>query len=182
MIISISGCTDRKVDIQSDQDRAHIANVSIDNSSGSNYSTPTSKNICESCHMSGKSSVPQAMTAKPHVEGGTYCLTCHKSLHDKHPIDERVTCAKCHEGESPTKPTFTNGSIVCNKCHNYPDPLQPSYGNLITVHENRGVTCITCHTQKCTKCHEKMNTNERWEKRSNHFKIMLDMLKYNNDI
>ncbi len=134
-----------------------------------------SNNVCEGCHLSGKSSVPQALNVKPHTNGGFYCLTCHNFSHDKHPINKNVTCEKCHEGKNPTKPVFINGSIVCNNCHNYPNPLEPSYGNIITIHRPRDVSCITCHADRCTKCHAEMGTSERWEKRLNHFRVILSI-------
>lgn len=180
--ISISGCVNKQIDTQNDQISTKITSVSTNsnntNSDNTNSSIHISKNVCEGCHMSGKASVPQAMSVKPHIDGGAYCMTCHNFSHDKHPIDNNVTCGKCHEGENPTKPTFINGSIVCNNCHNYPNPLQRSDGNLIVIHENRNVTCIICHAEKCTECHKEMGISERWGKRLNHFKVILDTLRY----
>ncbi|MCZ7356114.1 MAG: hypothetical protein O8C66_07165 [Candidatus Methanoperedens sp.] len=139
---------------------------------GGNFTVLVSKGVCEGCHMSGKPSIPQALTVTPHVNGGAYCLICHKISHEVHPINKNVTCEKCH-GTSPTKPVYINGNISCNNCHDYPDPLLPSKGNLITIHIPRGVTCSSCHTDECTKCHAEVGTSERWEKRMNHFRTIL---------
>lgn len=136
-----------------------------------NYTVIVSTDVCEGCHMSGKSSIPQAESASPHVNGGAYCLSCHQISHEKHPINNDVTCEKCH-GTSPGKPVYSNGSISCNNCHDYPDPLLPSKGNLITVHRPRGVFCNNCHTDKCSKCHTEIGTGERWIKRMEHFKVV----------
>lgn len=138
----------------------------------SNFTVLVSKNICEGCHISGKNFIPQALSIKPHINGGAYCLSCHEISHEKHPIDNNVTCERCHGGTSPAMPAFINGSIVCNNCHGYPDPLTPSNGDLITIHRSRGVTCNTCHTDECTKCHLEMGTGERWEKRFGHFRAL----------
>ena len=185
--IGISGCIDRQIatrqtGIQNDQITTIVTNVQTNHSYDGKYVTSVTKNVCENCHMSGKSSVPQAMNVKPHVEGGSYCMICHNFSHEKHPINNNVTCNKCHEGENPTKPIFVNGNIVCNNCHDFPDPLKPSHGNIITIHENRNVTCITCHTEKCTKCHKEIGTGERWEKRLNHFKVILGASQYDGNI
>lgn len=137
----------------------------------SNYTVIVPKDVCEGCHMSGKPFIPQALTVEPHQNGGMFCLSCHVISHEKHPMNENVTCEKCH-GTSPTKPAYVNGYISCNDCHNYPDPLQPSKGNLITIHRPRGISCNTCHTDSCTKCHSEMGTSERWIKRLNHFNLM----------
>jgi hypothetical protein len=142
-----------------------------DQQPASNYTILVPKDVCEGCHMSGKPFIPQAESAKPHVNGGAYCLTCHQISHEKHPLNKDVTCEKCH-GTSPTKPVYFNGSISCNNCHDYPDPLLPSKGNLITIHRPRGVTCNTCHTDTCTKCHTELGTSERWVKRMDHFKVV----------
>jgi len=139
--------------------------------STSNYTLMVPKDVCEGCHMSGKSSVPQALTVEPHKNGGQYCLSCHVISHEKHPMNNNVTCEKCH-GTSPSKPVYTNGYISCNDCHNYPDPLQPSQGNLITIHRQRGISCNTCHTDNCTKCHSEVGTSERWIKRMDHFRVV----------
>ena len=136
-----------------------------------NYTILVPKDVCEGCHISGKSFIPQAESAKPHVNGGAYCLTCHRISHEKHPMNNNVTCEKCH-GTTPGKPVYSNGSISCNNCHDYPDPLLPSKGNLITVHRPRGITCNTCHTDTCTKCHTELGTSERWVKRIEHFKVV----------
>ena len=135
------------------------------------------ENTCEGCHMSGKSSIPQATKIGVHINAGIYCLVCHNFSHDRHPIDKNVTCEKCHEGKNATRPIFTNGSIICNNCHNYPDPLIPSYGNIITIHRPRNVSCIICHADKCTKCHTDIGTNEKWEKRLIHFRTILGTLR-----
>ncbi len=139
-----------------------------------NYTIFVSRDICEGCHMSGKSSIPQALSVEPHVSGGAYCLACHKFSHETHPINQNVTCEKCH-GATPAKPVFVNGSISCNNCHGYPDALSPSKGNLITIHMPRGVTCSACHTDECTKCHTEIGSNERWEKRLEHFRALLNI-------
>jgi hypothetical protein len=136
-----------------------------------NYTVLVNKDVCEGCHMSGKPSIPQAESAIPHVNGGAYCLSCHQISHEKHPINNDVTCEKCH-GTTPGKPVYSNGSISCNNCHDYPDPLLPSKGNLITVHRPRGVSCNNCHTEKCSKCHTQIGTGERWVKRMEHFKLV----------
>ena len=129
-----------------------------------------SMNVCEGCHMSGKSSVPQALTVFPHQNGGAYCLSCHVISHEKHPMSNGVNCDSCHTG--PEKPAYSNGSIPCNNCHNYPDALSPSGGNLITIHRSRGISCNKCHTDDCIKCHTELGSNARWVKRLDHFKIM----------
>lgn len=139
--------------------------------STSNYTLMVPKDVCEGCHMSGKPFIPQALTAGPHQNGGLYCLSCHVISHEKHPMNKNVTCEKCH-GSRPAKPVYDNGYISCNDCHNYPDPLQPSQGNLITIHRQRGISCNTCHTDNCTKCHSEVGTSERWIKRMNHFKVV----------
>ncbi len=143
----------------------------INDKTVSNYTIMVSKDVCEGCHMSGKPFIPQALTVLPHENGGAYCLSCHVISHDKHPIDENVTCEKCH-GTSAKKPQYSNGYIECNDCHNYPDPLMPSKGNLIAIHRPRGISCNTCHTDTCTKCHQEMGTGERWIKRLDHFDLM----------
>lgn len=129
-----------------------------------------SMNVCEGCHMSGKSSVPQALTVPPHQNGGAYCLSCHVINHEKHPMSNGVNCESCHTG--PEKPAYLNGSIPCNNCHNYPDALSPSGGNIITIHRPRGISCNKCHTDDCRKCHAELGSSERWEKRFGHFKIV----------
>ncbi len=140
----------------------------------SNITVPgmTGLNICEGCHLSGKSSIPQAYTLKQHVEGGAYCLTCHTIDHDVHPINNNVTCEKCH-GVPPQTPVYRNGSITCNNCHDFPDPLKPSNGNLIVIHRPRNVDCDRCHTDSCLKCHSEIKSNEKWEKRLAHFRALL---------
>jgi len=55
------------------------------------------KDVCEGCHMSGKSSIPQALTVTPHQNGGAYCLSCHVISHQEHPMSDRgVMCEDCH--------------------------------------------------------------------------------------
>ena len=142
------------------------------NQSINNYTVLVSKGLCEGCHISGKSFIPQALSVKPHVNGGAYCLICHKFSHEVHPMNENVTCMKCH-GTSPAKPVFINGSITCDNCHDYPDPLLPSKGNLISIHSPRGVSCNNCHTERCTKCHIDIGRSERWGKREAHFRALL---------
>jgi hypothetical protein len=132
-----------------------------------------SMNVCEGCHMSGKSSIPQALTVKPHQDGGAYCLSCHLINHEKHPMSNGVTCDSCHTG--PEKPAYFNGSIPCNNCHNYPDALSPSGGNIITIHRSRGISCDKCHTDDCRKCHTELGSSSRWEQRLGHFNIMAKM-------
>ena len=146
-----------------------ITEQSVSNSS-SNFTLMVPKDICEACHMSGKPFIPQALTIEPHQNGGQYCLSCHVISHEKHPMNDNVTCEKCHA--TATKPVYENGYISCNNCHNYPDPLQPSQGNLITIHRQRGISCNTCHTDSCTKCHSEVGTSERWIKRMDHFKVV----------
>ena len=138
----------------------------------SNLTVYVSGNVCEGCHMSGKTFIPQAVTAKPHVEGGLYCLSCHNISHERHPVEGNVTCENCH-GATPSMPVFVNGSIPCNNCHGYPDPLKPSYGNLITIHRDRGVACTKCHTDECSKCHASVGADEKWEKRLTHFRTIV---------
>lgn len=183
VVVNISGCM-KQPDIQDNQISNSTSNMSIDNNYTSDYSIPiisTTDSVCKGCHMSGKSSVPQIMSVRPHINGGYYCMTCHNISHETHPIDDNVTCNKCHEGDSPAKPIFTNGSIVCNNCHDFPDPLKPSYGNIIKIHDDRNVTCITCHAEKCTKCHIDIGTSDRWTNRLNHFKVILNTLRYDNN-
>jgi hypothetical protein len=130
------------------------------------------QNICEGCHLSGKTYIPQAYDVKQHVEGGAYCLKCHKIDHKTHPINNNVTCEGCHGTTSPQVPEFRNGTIVCAQCHDFPDPLKPSNGNLIVIHRPRNVDCISCHldsSESCLKCHNEIKNNTKWETRLNHF-------------
>lgn len=150
-------------------------NDNLSNRSSGNNSVFIPENVCEGCHMSGKSSIPQATNIGIHMNAGAYCYVCHNFSHQTHPINKNVTCEKCHEGKNPTKPIFINGSIVCNNCHNYPDPLKPSYGNILTIHRQRNVSCITCHTSTCTKCHSEIGTNDKWIKRLTHFRTILNV-------
>ena len=158
-------------------------NKTVENISTDNYNIYIPENVCEGCHLSGKSSIPQATKIGIHNNAGAYCIVCHIFSHQTHPMtptNKNVTCEKCHEGKSPTKPIFTNGSIVCNNCHNYPDPLMPSYGNILTIHRSRNVSCIKCHTDTCTKCHTTIGTTEKWTKRLTHFGTMLNTLRTGN--
>src|SRR5450759_4465593 len=79
----------------------------------SNYTVLVSKNVCEGCHMSGKRSIPQALTVSPHQNGGAYCLSCHVFSHQEHPMSDRgVKCEDCHgKKANPEKPVYSNGSI-----------------------------------------------------------------------
>jgi len=125
------------------------------------------KNICEGCHLSGKKFIPQAYEIEQHVKGGAYCLKCHTISHERHPVNQNVTCEKCHGKITPQIPSPLDGKIVCNNCHAFPNPLLPSYGNLIKIHRPRGINCIACHTG-CTRCHEKILINEKWNRRLKH--------------
>jgi len=140
----------------------------------SNTTVLVSMNVCEGCHMSGKSSVPQALTVQPHQNGGAYCLSCHVISHQEHPMNDKgVMCENCHGKKAyPEKPVYFNGSIPCNNCHNYPDALSPSGGNIITIHRSRGISCNKCHTDDCRKCHAELGSSAKWEKRLGHFKVM----------
>jgi len=140
----------------------------------SNSTVLVPMNVCEGCHMSGKSSVPQAFTVLPHQNGGAYCLSCHVISHQEHPMSDRgVMCENCHGNKAyPEKPVYFNGSIPCNNCHNYPDALSPSGGNLITIHRSRGISCNKCHTDDCRKCHTELGSSARWKKRLDHFEVL----------
>lgn len=144
------------------------------NQEQNNYTVLVPKDVCEGCHMSGKSSIPQALTVSPHQNGGKYCLTCHKITHQEHPMSEKgVSCEACHgKKSSPGKPVLSNGSISCNNCHNFPDALSPSGGNIITIHRPREISCNKCHTDNCLKCHTELGSSARWEKRSEHFNLV----------
>lgn len=131
------------------------------------------QNICEGCHLSGKKYVPQAYNMKQHVEGGAYCLECHKIDHNVHPINNNVTCERCHGTKAPQIPVFRNGTIACAECHNYPNPMNASNGNLIVIHRPRNVDCTRCHTDSCLKCHNEIKNDTKWEKRLGHFKALL---------
>jgi hypothetical protein len=153
------------------------------NRSSDNNSTLIPENVCEGCHLSGKSSIPQATKIGIHMNAGAYCMVCHNFSHQTHPmtpINKNVTCEKCHGRDNPARPIFTNGSIVCNNCHNYPNPLIPSYGNILTIHRPRNVSCITCHATTCTKCHTEIGTNDQWTKRLIHFRTILGRTIYDN--
>ncbi len=136
----------------------------------------TRASICEECHMSGKVTAPQGKKIKDHIEGGAYCLKCHKISHEKHPIDGNVTCQDCHGSANPRIPSSGGILSVCANCHGYPDALSPGYGNIITIHQPRGVNCISCHLD-CMKCHEQALTGKKWEKRLNHFNALPDTYK-----
>lgn len=142
------------------------------NNSGSNMTIYVSGDVCEGCHLSGKPFIPQALKVGAHTGGGAYCLSCHKISHETHPINDNVTCEKCH-GTTAGIPVFVNGTISCNNCHGYPDPLTPSGGNLITIHRQRGTACTNCHTAECTKCHAEIGTSVKWEKRLTHFRTIV---------
>lgn len=130
-------------------------------------------NICEGCHISGKSFNPQAYELKEHVEGGAYCFKCHTIDHNTHPINQNVTCEKCHDPAAPQVPEYLNGSIVCGDCHDYPDPLAPSQGNIVVIHRPRNVGCTDCHTESCLNCHDEIGTGEKWDKRLTHFNTLI---------
>ncbi len=137
----------------------------------SNLTVSVSGDVCGGCHLSGKPFIPQAMKVEGHTGGGAYCLTCHKISHEKHPIDNNVTCEKCH-GTTPGMPVPINGNISCNNCHGYPDPLLPSGGNLIIIHRERGVASTKCHTDDCRKCHAEIGTDNQWETRLTHLRTI----------
>lgn len=134
---------------------------------------PSGQNICEGCHLSGKKSIPQAYNLRQHVEGGAYCLDCHKIDHNVHPINKNVTCERCHGTKAPQVPVFRNGTIVCAECHDYPDPMNASNGNLVVIHRPRSVDCTRCHTDSCLKCHNEVKNDTKWEKRLGHFRALL---------
>jgi hypothetical protein len=138
----------------------------------SNYAIYVSQDICEGCHISDKSFVPQALSIEPHKNGGFYCLKCHIISHEIHPINMNVTCEKCH-GSDPSKPVVANKNMTCNNCHGYPDPLLPSNGNIIMIHRQRGISCNNCHADRCVKCHDKILDTQRWEKRQAHLRAIL---------
>jgi hypothetical protein len=147
------------------------------NNSYINYTKVTllvseSGNICENCHLSGKKFIPQAFVIKGHVEGGAYCLKCHRITHENHPVDENITCSGCHSSKTPKIPSPANGKIECNNCHAFPDAFAPSGGNLVRIHRPRGIDCISCHID-CTKCHDQMPANSMWDKRQAHFSTLL---------
>lgn len=132
------------------------------------------QSICEGCHLSGKKSVPQAYGVKQHIEGGAYCMECHKIDHSTHPMNDNVTCERCHgSAKTPQIPAFRDGTISCAECHDHPDPLKPSNGNLVVIHRPRNVDCIRCHADSCLKCHDEIKTDKKWEKRLGHFTALL---------
>lgn len=137
----------------------------------------TGQNVCEGCHLSGKNSSPQAYQIKQHVEGGAYCLKCHTIDHNTHPINNNVTCQRCHGNSStPQVPEYRDGKIACMECHDFPDPYQPSNGNLVQVHRPRNVDCIKCHidgSDSCMKCHTEIKNNTKWNKRLTHFNTIM---------
>ena len=130
------------------------------------------QNICEGCHLSGKKFIPQAYAIKQHAEGGAYCLRCHKINHEVHPINDNVTCERCH-GKLPQMPQYSNGTIVCAECHDYPDPMKASNGNLVVIHRPRNVDCTRCHTDSCLTCHSEIKSDGKWEKRLDHFRALM---------
>jgi len=138
----------------------------------------TRKNICEECHLSGKKYIPQSNEVKQHINGGVYCLTCHMISHSEHPVNENVTCIKCHGESAPKIPSSIDGEIVCNDCHGFPDALYSSNGNLISIHDPRGIGCLDCHIN-CNKCHNKNNVNDKWNKRINHLNAFFDIRNNN---
>lgn len=128
----------------------HIIEEKKQESNLMNYTDFTSliaarKNVCEECHLSGKKYIPQAYEVTKHVNGGAYCLVCHKISHTQHPVNDSVTCIACHGETAPKIPTRGDEKILCNNCHGFPDPLLPGNGNLILIHEPRGIGCIDCH-------------------------------------
>ncbi len=134
------------------------------------------QNNCEGCHLSGKKFIPQAYEIKQHAEGTAYCLKCHTIDHNKHPVNNNVTCERCHGATNPQIPSIGEGSKLCGECHNYPDPLEPSDGNLIVIHRPRNVECTQCHIDSkgsCLMCHSEIKKNEKWDKRLNHFSAIL---------
>lgn len=135
----------------------------------------TRKNICEECHLSGKKFIPQSYEITQHINGGVYCLICHKISHNEHPINDNITCIACHGEITPRIPASVDGKIACDNCHGFPDALLPGNGNLIYIHEPRGIVCLDCHGD-CNRCHGVNNENEKWNKRKNHLKTFLDMI------
>lgn len=134
----------------------------------------SSGSICEGCHLSGKKVAPQAYGIKQHVEGGAYCMECHKIDHSTHPVNDNVTCERCHgSATTPQIPAFRDGNISCAKCHDYPDPLKASNGNLVVIHRPRNVDCTKCHVDSCLKCHAEIKSDKKWEKRLGHFTALL---------
>ncbi|HWR26571.1 MAG TPA: hypothetical protein VN316_01710 [candidate division Zixibacteria bacterium] len=142
-------------------------------SSNSTLSIPVAGDLCEGCHISGKNFIPQAYILKDHAEGGAYCLKCHKITHISHPVNENVTCIKCH-GDIPKIPGSSDR--FCDNCHAFPDALLPAYGSIIAVHRPRGVSCAACHIN-CDNCHEQDVAGEKWGKRINHFNTLLNAYK-----
>jgi len=133
-------------------------------------------NICEECHVSGKVTAPQASTIKDHIEGGNYCLKCHTISHENHRVDGNVTCKSCHGGVKPKVPSPDDGSILCGNCHAYPDALLPSNGNLASIHQLRGINCVSCHLD-CERCHEQAPIGKKWDRRLNHFNTLPNTYK-----
>ncbi len=134
----------------------------------------TRGNICEECHLSGKVTAPQADRIKKHVDGGVYCLKCHTISHEKHPVEGNVTCQDCHGSRNPKVPSPDDAA--CGNCHAYPDPLLPGYGDIVAIHQPRGVNCISCHLD-CLKCHDRVLAASKWEKRLAHFNTLPDTYK-----
>jgi len=163
--------------------KKNASESSISDKPNSNFTqlVSTGKNVCEGCHLSGKKSTPQADRLKQHVGGGAYCLKCHTIDHKVHPINDNVTCERCHgSSTTPSVPEYRDGKIVCEECHDYPDPYQPSNGNLVQVHRPRNVDCIRCHidaTDSCKKCHNEIKSDEKWNKRLTHFNTIMNTAK-----
>lgn len=133
-------------------------------------------NICEECHISGKVTAPQASTIKDHIDGGNYCLKCHVISHENHPVEGNVTCKSCHDGVNPKVPSPDEGSILCGNCHAYPNALLPSNANLASIHQPRGVNCVSCHLD-CERCHEQAPIGKKWDKRLDHFNTLPNTYK-----
>ncbi|MFH0904277.1 MAG: hypothetical protein V1854_03705 [Methanobacteriota archaeon] len=136
----------------------------------------TRGNICEECHLSGKVTSPQADRIKKHTDGGVYCLKCHTISHEKHPVEGNVTCQDCHGSANPKIPSPDDASPLCNNCHAYPDALLPGYGDLVSIHQPRGINCVSCHLD-CMKCHNVALAGKKWDKRLNHFNTLPDTYK-----
>lgn len=153
-------------------ENANIAGPGISEPNIMNYTNFTSliasrTNVCEECHLSGKKYVPQAYELRDHAKGGAFCLDCHEISHNEHPVNESVSCTSCHGEISPSIPSSGNEDSSCSHCHGYPDALLSSRGNLILIHEPRGINCKDCHI-KCERCHQKNILNNGWNKRKDH--------------
>lgn len=137
---------------------------------------PTRENICEECHMSGKVTAPQADRIRKHIDGWKYCLKCHAISHEIHPIKGNVTCQDCHGSTNPKVPSHDDPVPLCDNCHAYPDALLPGYGDLVSIHQPRGINCVSCHLD-CIKCHNVALPGKKWDKRLNHFNTLPDTYK-----